>query len=631
MEDVSPAYPLATDATPGGAPSLSLAETQALLAEALRQQQALRQENEQPRTAQHELAARAARLQVAETVAGMGSYELDLQSGEMHFSEGMYRLFGEAPDSFLPSVAWIDARSDPEDAAAVQRVLAQALHDQQPYRYTRRIRRADGQWRVLESHGRVVADAAGLAMRLEGVVQDKTTQQQTEHDLRASEEQFHLFATISLNPVYKMSADWRQMYRLAGQPFLADTPAATESWMQAYIPAADWPMVSAAIEQATQAKSVFELEHPVILADGSVGWVHSRAVPLLDAQGELVEWLGTGSDITARKLAEQQLQASHELLQATIDSSLDMIQVFEAVRDEQGEIVDFTWLLNNRIAEASYGDVIGQRLLALNPGVVEIGIFDTFKHVVETGQPDQHEWRYVGEQFDGWFYQSTVKLHDGVATTTANITARKQAEQEVLHLKDELTRRAEDKYQALFTAIDEGFCLFELLFDAQGQAVDYRFLEVNSIFEQQTGLTNIIGQLGSSLMIAGIEPHWLDSYAQVVHTGHSVRFENYHQATGRWYEAYASRVGEASQHQVCTVFSDITARKQHEQRQDYLLKLSDALRPLADALQIQAEASRILGEHLGVDRAYYVALVGRHLPPGRVRLGVVAASARRND
>ena len=376
----------------------------------------------------------------------MGSYELDLPTGTLHFSDGMCRLFGAEPGTFTPSIAWIDARSNPDDARHVQQVLNLAIGGQQPYHSTRRIRRADGQWRTLESHGRVVRDAAGQAARLEGVVEDITERQEAAQALRASEEQFRLFAAASLNPVYKMSADWRQMYQLVGQEFLADTPTTTESWLQAYIPAEDWPAVSASIEEAIRTKTVFELEHRIFQADGSVGWVHSQAVPVLDAQGELVGWLGTGSDITARKCAEQDLQASHELLQATIDSSQDMIQVFEAVHDEAGTIVDFRWVLTNPVAQQVFGNVIGQRLLDRNPGVVEVGIFDAFKQVVETGRPDQSERHYTSEQFNGWFEQSAVKLHDGVATTTADITARKQAEQEVLHLRDEAARQVQDRY-----------------------------------------------------------------------------------------------------------------------------------------------------------------------------------------
>lgn len=77
-----------------------------------------------------------------------------------------------------------------------------------------------------------------------------------------------------------------------------------------------------------------------------------------------------------------------ELFRNTIDSSTDMIQVFKAVRNETGEIVDFHWIFNNKTSESHYGNVIGKSLLELNPGVVKVGIFDEFRKVVETGRPN---------------------------------------------------------------------------------------------------------------------------------------------------------------------------------------------------------------------------------------------------
>jgi hypothetical protein len=101
----------------------SLAHAQALLAQLQGQHHALLLENQQLHAAQQALAASQARLHAAEAVAGMGSYELELSSGALHFSDGMYRLFGEEPRSFIPSLAWIDARSHPDDAARVRHLL----------------------------------------------------------------------------------------------------------------------------------------------------------------------------------------------------------------------------------------------------------------------------------------------------------------------------------------------------------------------------------------------------------------------------------------------------------------------------------------------------------------------------
>jgi len=59
--------------------------------------------------------------------------------------------------------------------------------------------------------------------------------------------------------------------------------------------------VTAAINEAIRTKSIFELEHRVLRVDGSLGWTFSRATPLQDANGEIVEWFGAASDVTERK------------------------------------------------------------------------------------------------------------------------------------------------------------------------------------------------------------------------------------------------------------------------------------------------------------------------------------------
>lgn len=211
--------------------------------------------------------------------------------------------------------------------------------------------------------------------------------------------------------------------------------------------------------EAIDARGLVDAEFRLRSPDGGWRWTNVRAAPVLDARGRIAKWAGMNLDIHARKQAEavlreseeqhraalvrrveqatDELKANRDLLQGTLDSSTDMIQVFEAIRDEAGEIADFRWVLNNHTSESRYGEVRGESLLTRNPGVVVEGIFDAFKRVTETGVPEQAERYYAHEQFDGWFYQSVVKLGDGVATTTKEISDWKRAQAEVLRLKED--------------------------------------------------------------------------------------------------------------------------------------------------------------------------------------------------
>jgi PAS domain-containing protein len=126
-----------------------------------------------------------------------------------------------------------------------------------------------------------------------------------EQELRESETRFRALATVGSSAVYRMSPDWREMRRLDGAGFMADTVAPTTGWVESYIPRDERQKVQESIDLAIEAGNVFELEHRVLRADGSVGWTFSRAIPLIDDDGEITEWFGAATDVTARVEADR--------------------------------------------------------------------------------------------------------------------------------------------------------------------------------------------------------------------------------------------------------------------------------------------------------------------------------------
>jgi PAS domain S-box-containing protein len=119
-------------------------------------------------------------------------------------------------------------------------------------------------------------------------------------------------------------------------------------------------------------------------------------------------------------------------------------------------------------------------------------------------------------------------------------------------------RLTDARYRALLEAIDQGFCIVELMFDDRGRPVDYRFIEINPAFERQTGLVGARGKRMRELAPAH-EQHWFDIYGRIALTGKSVRFENHAAALGdRWFDVFAFRVDEPDQRHVAILFSDIT-------------------------------------------------------------------------
>lgn len=130
---------------------------------------------------------------------------------------------------------------------------------------------------------------------------------EVERRLRLSEERFRAFVTATSDVVYSMSPDWAEMRFLVGKHFIADTTGPSRAWLERYILPEDHERVLAVIGEAIRTKSVFEMEHRVIRADGTLGWTFSRAVPIMSSTGEITEWFGAARDVTERKQREEAL------------------------------------------------------------------------------------------------------------------------------------------------------------------------------------------------------------------------------------------------------------------------------------------------------------------------------------
>ncbi len=123
---------------------------------------------------------------------------------------------------------------------------------------------------------------------------------------------------------------------------------------------------------------------------------------------------------------------------------------------------------------------------------------------------------------------------------------------------ERLARESEAHLRDLFTAMDEGFALHEIICDAAGTPVDYRFIDVNPAFEKMTGLVRaeLIGRTVKEVL-PGTEDFWIDRYGRVALTGEAVSFDAPAAPLDRHYSvhAYCPRRGRFA-----VVFSDITDR-----------------------------------------------------------------------
>ncbi|ACA20192.1 putative PAS/PAC sensor protein [Methylobacterium sp. 4-46] len=174
-----------------------------------------------------------------------------------------------------------------------------------------------------------------------------------------------------------------------------------------------------------------------------------------------------------------------------------------------------------------------------------------------------------------------------------------------------MQRESEEKYRSLFESMDEAYAVIEVLQDGAGKWVDFRFLNVNRAFVKHTSMPYPVGKTATELL-GSPNPRWTELYGQALDTGEPIRIEETEHTLGRTFDLNIFTL-DGAQNQVAVLFTDITARKraeaalrEGEERQAFLLKLSDALRPIGDAQTLRATACRMLGEGLSASRVYYV-------------------------
>ncbi|WP_442483039.1 PAS domain-containing sensor histidine kinase [Aeoliella sp. SH292] len=164
-----------------------------------------------------------------------------------------------------------------------------------------------------------------------------------------------------------MSPDWSELRYVEGQNFVADTREPSKSWLDKYIPPSDRPRLLATIQRMVQEHRTFELEHRVIRADGSIGWAHSRAIPLLDEKGMIIEWFGAASDITDRKRIEQDADEARVYAESIVETLHEPLLVLHS--DLRVKSVNRAFYDHFKVNPA---DTLGSRIYDLGNGQWDI-------------------------------------------------------------------------------------------------------------------------------------------------------------------------------------------------------------------------------------------------------------------
>ena len=118
----------------------------------------------------------------AQELAHLGNWDQDLRTGQLHWSDEVYRIFGTVPEAFSGRVESFFAYVHPDDQEQVVRVIQTSLDDGHPYALDHRIVRPDGAVRVVHQEARLLCDADGQPVRILGTFQDITERKQAEEE-----------------------------------------------------------------------------------------------------------------------------------------------------------------------------------------------------------------------------------------------------------------------------------------------------------------------------------------------------------------------------------------------------------------------------------------------------------------
>lgn len=395
------------------------------------------------------------RLQLALEGSGDGFWDLNIRTGDLYLSPRWCRMLGYAPPELADHISTWEQLIHPEDLPWVQRRLQTHLADPTvPYQFDYRLRTKTGDWKWIANYGKVVAwDETGKPIRMAGTHRDISDRKQAEAKLQQTKEQLELAFQASHDGFWDwnlvtgeiyFSPRWKEMLGYADH----ELPNSLDAW-ELVIFEEDRIAAMQLIEDYNTGKlDRFLTTQRFHHKNGSTVYVLSRAIHLQDEQGHVVRMIGAHSDITETIKIQEALQTSEMQLSGVLDSSLDGIMAFRAIRNETGKIIDFEWLLCNPAAAEMVGQsssrLIGRSMLQEWPRDRDEGLFDLCLQVVEFGTPIQREFHDQQHGRDRWFQITVVCLGEGCAVTFRDVTPVKQSEQTLQQLNEQLEDRVRD-------------------------------------------------------------------------------------------------------------------------------------------------------------------------------------------
>jgi two-component system, cell cycle sensor histidine kinase and response regulator CckA len=393
---------------------------------------------------QERLELNEAKLAEAQQIARLGSWEWEIATDRVTWSDELYRIYGVRPDRFSGSYGSNLDRVHADDRARVARVIENAVAERRPWSLDYRIVRPDGELRMIHARGEVVCDEQGRPAVVQGTCQDVTESRRVEDALRAAEQLFRRAfddAPIGM-ALIDLEGRWLRLNRAISQMLGRSEPELRTMQLTDLNHPDDRRLDRPLIKELLNGRRrSFALEKRYMHADGHL--IHALVhVSLMHGDGERpLYFLCQLVDITERRRAEAERRAAQERMQAIIDNSPALVIVKDL--EQRYLLVNRRW---EEICGIDGGEVLGRTSSEVlgdrSPGNDEID-----REVIATGEVRENMATMPGRDGEEiTFLVVKFPLRDAegqtyaVCTIATDITERRRSAEERAELEARLAQ-----------------------------------------------------------------------------------------------------------------------------------------------------------------------------------------------
>jgi PAS domain S-box-containing protein len=252
----------------------------------------------------------------------MGAFVCDLATNQVWWSLELEELFGLPAGGFPGTEAAFLELVHDQDRAPFKQAVEGAIATGTDYAIEFRFRRGPDSWRWMDGRGHVIYGGDGRPTRLVGIGIDITERKQAEESVRQSEARFHSMADAIPQLAWIARPDgWVHWYNRRWYEYTGTTPAAVAGWGWGWESLHDASVLPAVLERwkaSIASGEPFDMVVPLRGADGVFRPFLTRIMPLKDDAGRVLQWFGTGTDITAQQRAEETLRIADQRKDAFI-------------------------------------------------------------------------------------------------------------------------------------------------------------------------------------------------------------------------------------------------------------------------------------------------------------------------